>query len=146
MKNRSSRRGFTLIELLVVITIISILTAVVALNIFGESGRARVTQTKANVKMLKQAIEMYNNDNGMIPSQAQGLSALVARPSGDPAPANYKKGGYLSVTKVPKDGWGHDFVYIVPGRTGDQPYEIVSYGSDGEPGGKDEAADISSAE
>ena len=34
---------------------------------------------------------------------------------------------------------------LVPGRGG-KPYELISYGADGEPGGVDDGADISTAD
>jgi general secretion pathway protein G len=35
-------------------------------------------------------------------------------------------------------------VYLVPGRNS-EPFEIMSYGSDGEPGGTGDAADLASS-
>lgn len=42
---------------------------------------------------------------------------------------------------VPKDPWGNDIVYVVPGPN-DSAFDLLSYGSDGLPGGKREAADL----
>jgi general secretion pathway protein G len=42
---------------------------------------------------------------------------------------------------VPNDPWNHTYVYRSPGEHG--PYDIVSYGSDGQEGGSGVAADIS---
>ena len=56
-----------------------------------------------------------------------------------------QEGGYLQSQDVPFDGWGHEFVYMVPGPNG-APYQIFSYGADGEPGGSGENADITSAD
>lgn len=41
-----------------------------------------------------------------------------------------------------KDPWGHDYIYNYPGTHG--KYDLLSYGKDGEPGGEDEDADITS--
>lgn len=41
----------------------------------------------------------------------------------------------------PVDPWGNPVVYIVPGPDG-QAYDLLSYGADGAPGGKKEAADL----
>lgn len=41
------------------------------------------------------------------------------------------------------DPWGNPYYLLVPGP-GNYPYEIVSYGADGEPGGEGENADLSS--
>ncbi len=42
---------------------------------------------------------------------------------------------------VPRDSWGNEFVYVSPGPNG-TPYDIISYGSDGQEGGTGNAADI----
>ncbi len=62
-----------------------------------------------------------------------------------PTPAKYPGDGYLDTRELPTDGWGNPFIYLVPGRDGKSRYEIISYGSDGQPGGEDFAVDISSA-
>ena len=50
------------------------------------------------------------------------------------------QGPYINGNSVPKDGWKHDFVYISDGRD----YTIISLGADGQEGGSDLDADISS--
>ena len=45
---------------------------------------------------------------------------------------------------LPNDPWGRPYVYRYPGENG--VYDILSFGSDGEPGGEDQAADIVSWE
>lgn len=42
---------------------------------------------------------------------------------------------------VPEDPWGNPVQYIVPGPEG-HAFDLVSYGADGEPGGKRENADL----
>ena len=51
-------------------------------------------------------------------------------------------GPYLRTGAVPNDPWGHAYIYRSPGEHG--PYDIVSYGSDGQQGGTGTAADIES--
>ena len=139
------RGGFTLMELIVVIAIITILTTIVGINVIGRAGQAKVTATRTNLNALKSAFQIYKTDHGVYPSQAQGLKALVEKTTVEPVPQSFPPEGYLTSRNVPKDGWNRDFIYLVPGRKG-EPYEIISYGSDGEPGGKDDAADISTSD
>jgi general secretion pathway protein G len=47
--------------------------------------------------------------------------------------------GYLK--QVPKDGWGREILYRVPGGQG-KPYDLVSLGSDGREAGSGDAADL----
>ena len=146
MKSHPNRcGGFTLMELIVVIAIITILTTIVGINVIGRAGQAKVTATKTNLNALKSAFQIYKTDNGVYPSQAQGLKALVEKTTVEPVPQSVPPEGYLTSRNVPKDGWNRDFIYLVPGRKG-EPYEIISYGSEGEPGGKDDAADISTSD
>lgn len=144
-RKRTGTSGFTFIELLVTILIISILATTVGVVVRHLPGKARVAQTRAQIGTLKVAMEMYHADQGRFPSQEQGLPALCRIPTIPPVPTRYPEGGYLESLDMPKDAWGNDFAYFLPGRGG-KPYEIVSYGGDGEPGGSGEDADISSLE
>lgn len=141
---RSTRRaGFSLIEVLVVIVIITVLATVVAVNLIGAPDDAKRGATLATIANVKTALETYNLKNGFYPSQAQGLQALVVRATSAPAPKAWPPGGYLD--KQPLDGWGAPLGYLVPGREG-RRYELYSLGKDGQVGGEDANADISSAD
>jgi general secretion pathway protein G len=135
MKKQS---GFTLIEIMVVLAILAGLVAMVAPNIIGEAGAARVKTAKAEMANISQALDMYKLDNFTYPSTSQGLEALVTKPSGSPEPKNYKANGYMK--KLPIDPWGNPYLYF--SKSG--KFELVSFGADGEEGGEDDAADISS--
>lgn len=141
---RPAQAGFTLIEILVVVMIITLLSSIVAVNVLRKPGEARVSTTKMQIRQLQTALQLYRSEQGLIPSQEQGLEALVAKPAMDPIPQRYPEEGYLESRRVPKDPWNNDYIYVVPGRSG-EAFEIISYGSDGEPEGEGEAADISSA-
>lgn len=130
--------GFTLIEIMVVLAILAGLVAMVAPNIIGEAGAARVKTAKAEMSNISQALDMYKLDNFTYPSTAQGLEALVSKPSGSPEPKNYKANGYMK--KLPIDPWGNPYIY----SSKQGQFEIISLGSDGEEGGSDDATDISS--
>ena len=141
----AAQSGFTLMEVLVVLIIITILATVVGVNVLHKPGEARMAAARVQIKSLQTALAMYKTEQGQFPTQEQGLDALCLPPTALPVPEHYPEGGYLETRKVPLDPWGHEYVYLVPGRHG-EPYEIVTYGSDGEPEGKGEAADISSSD
>jgi len=139
------RGGFTLVEILVVIIIITILAGIVSVNVFSQPDKAKVSVAKLMLHQLKTAVELYRAEQGNVPTQEQGLEALVHKPTLPPAPEKYPPEGYLSAPNVPLDPWKHPYVYLVPGRH-NEPFEIISYGSDGEPGGQNYAADLSSSD
>ena len=130
--------GFTLIELLVVIAVISVLAGLVAPAVFRNVGDANVTAAKAQIELLSLALEQYRLDNGDYPSTAQGLEALRTPPDGEPQ-ARHWRGPYLR-KPVPLDPWDRPYVYRSPGER--NPFDLFSYGRDGQPGGKDENADV----
>ncbi len=136
--------GFTLIELLVVIVILGFLAGIIAPQILGEADNAKIVRAKADIQVLGTAFDMYKLGNGIYPDTEQGLSALIEAPTTGVLPKKWKKGGYLKKSKVPKDPWGNDYVYICPGANGD--YDLSSFGADGISGGEDLNKDINSWE
>ncbi|WP_270049607.1 type II secretion system major pseudopilin GspG [Thalassolituus pacificus] len=140
MRNANRQQGFTLLEVMVVLAIIGGIMALVATNIIGSASDARVKTTKSQIKLIENALDLYKLDNYTYPTTEQGLEALVKKPSSSPEPKNYKSGGYLKGNNVPTDSWGNEFLYFLDKGQ----YEIVSLGADGQEGGEEEGADISS--
>jgi general secretion pathway protein G len=138
-----SRResGFTLIEIMVVLVIIAIMTALIAPQIMGRVDEARVTAAKQDIRTLETALDFYQMDNFRYPNTDQGLRALVEKP--EPPPPNWRSGGYLKATSVPKDPWGNEYRYLQPGTKGGA-YDLCSLGADGEPAGEETDADVCS--
>jgi general secretion pathway protein G len=140
-RRRSSRRGergFTLVEILVVITIIGLIMALVAPRVLNYLSEAKVKAAKIQIESLSSTLDLYYLDTGRYPSSGEGLEALVQRPAG----VEGWNGPYLKGAFVPKDPWGHAYVYRMPGEHG--AYDIVSYGADGQQGGTGMAADVAS--
>ncbi len=138
---RATRRGFTLIEILVVIVVIGILATLVAPEIFKHVGAAKAATAKSQIEMFGSALDAYRLDNGHYPTTQQGLNALWEMPTVD-APANWR-GPYLR-KPVPLDPWNVAYLYLSPGQVNLNGYDLLSYGSDGKPGGVGEDADITS--
>lgn len=134
--------GFTLIELMVVIVILGVLAGLVVPRITEKPEEARRVKAKMQIQELSSALKEFKIDNGFYPSTEQGLQALVEKPAVGNTPRNYPSGGYMS--KIPKDPWGNEYVYIRPGEHGD--FDIMSYGADGEEGGEGNNADVKSWE
>lgn len=136
--------GFTLLELLVVILIITVLASVVGVQLTGQPYEARRAAVQAQLENFELALKLYRMDNGVYPSQRQGLVALVEPTSVAPRPVRFPEEGYLEQRRIPLDPWGYEYVYLIPGTRG-EAYEVLSYGRDGEPGGEGRDADISTS-
>ncbi len=140
LPSRAQSAGFTLIEIMVVIVILGILATLVLPKIMGRPDEARAVAAKQDIASVMQALNLYRLDNSRYPSTEQGLGALITKPTTEPAPANWKTGGYLD--KMPKDPWGKPYQYLNPGVKGE--IDVFSYGADGKPGGTGPDADIGS--
>lgn len=141
MQRTSARQqGFTLLELMVVVVILGILAALVVPKIISRPDEARVIAARQDIAGLMQALRLYRLDTQRYPSTEQGLQALIERPSGAPAPDNWKTGGYLE--RLPQDPWGTPYGYLNPGLHGE--IDIFSFGADGVSGGEENDADIGS--
>nr|WP_092022149.1 type II secretion system major pseudopilin GspG [Marinobacter zhejiangensis] len=135
---RTGQRGFTLIEIMVVMVILGLLVAIVAPNIMGRGDQAKITIAETQMNNIANALDLYRLDNSHYPSTQQGLEALVTEPSGSPEPRNWNPDGYMK--SVPEDPWGNPFEYSSPGA--EAPYDLISFGADGQQGGDDDNADI----
>lgn len=122
-------KGFTLVEVMVVVVILGILAAIVVPKIIDRPDEAKMVKAKQDILAISEALDLYKLDNGSYPSTDQGLAALVTKPSTEPAPNNWRNGGYLK--EVPQDPWGHPYQYLQPGQHGD--YDVFSYGPSGQP-------------
>ena len=132
----SRHSGFTLIEVMVVIVILGVLAALIVPNVMGRGEKAKVDTSEITLKSVAGALDQYKMDK--FPSmQDGGLGALVNKPESAKnwLPGGYVKGGY------PKDSWENDIQYVIPGSEG-RPYDLYSFGADGQSGGEGNDADI----
>jgi len=143
-RKRLNVHGFTLIELMVVIVILGILAGLIIPRIMGRPEEARRMKARIQMESVETSLRLYKLDNGLYPSTEQGLQALIEAPAVGELPRQWRKGGYLEKGKVPKDPWGHEYVYLSPGLHDD--FDLVSYGADGQPGGEDQNKDVNSWE
>jgi len=140
--HKNSTAAFTLIEVIIALAIVMGLSSVVTIGLLQQQRKAKVDQASLQIKNLEAAVQIYFSEQGRVPTTEQGLQALERKPTLDPIPRNYPTAGYLGGKSLPLDPWQNEYIYVAPGREG-QLFEIISYGSDGEPGGEDYAADIS---
>ena len=139
MRNRSVRpvpralqAGFSLIEIIVVVVLIGGIVAFAASRILGGGDRAKVKLAQAQLQTLAEKVQQFQMDTGALPAT---LEALVTKP-GD---AQGWLGPYAKAADL-KDPWLRPIQFTVPGEG--RPFDIVSLGADGQPGGDSVNADI----
>jgi general secretion pathway protein G len=132
-RTRSSRSGFTLVELLLVVVIIGILAAIVIPKLTGRTEQAEVASAEMQITNIMNALDHYERDVGRFPATLDDLMRLPALPNPD-----RWKGPYLRANEQPKDPWGNFFVYVYPGPTGPNDFDLYSAGPDGVAGSGDD--------
>jgi general secretion pathway protein G len=133
-RNKFVRYGFTMVELMAVLIILGLLATLVVTKVASKIDQARITTTKANLKILHSAVNQFKMDTGRFPTEDEGLRALIEQPTDVQI---WEPGGYLETTELPLDGWGHDFKYELFPESGKQ-FAIRSFGPDGEEGTDDD--------
>jgi general secretion pathway protein G len=130
LKRSTARRGgFTLVEMLVVLGILGLVVGLVGPRVLNYLSDSKVKAAQIQMENLASAVDLYYLDNGRYPSTEEGLVSLVRRPP----TASAWNGPYLKTNGVPKDPWGHDYLYRTPGQSA--PYDIGSLGPEGREGG-----------
>ena len=124
--HRKSSAGFTLIEILLVIVIIVTLMTVLLGTIRTSMNEAKINTATLYATRIAQEIERYGFSNGNYPSTAQGLRALVERPSGDPIPKKWIQ----IEEKLELDPWGQEYHYENPGKHNRTSFDVYSGGPD----------------
>ena len=128
---RKHARGMSLSEVMIVIVLIGSVLALVTSRIMGGQDRANVGIAKTQLITLSGKIDQFRMDTGKLP---ESLDQLV-RASGMP---NWL-GPYAKKEEL-NDPWANPIAYRKPGESG--PYELVSLGADGQPGGESVNADL----
>ncbi len=135
---RTRPHAFSLLEMLVVIAIIGLLAALILPNIGSAFGSSQRQTAEAQLRQLLGAVEEFRRDMGRLPTEEEGLDALVTMPED----GEDKWSGYLDRRTIPADPWGNPYVYE---KLPDDPmfdFTILSLGSDGQRGGEGDAQDI----
>jgi general secretion pathway protein G len=134
-RRRNQRRGFTLVEMIVVIAIIGTLSTIVIVRYAGKTDQARQAVAKTQVRQISSAVLEFQGQCKRLP---RSLDEMVTQPGDCP---DWNPGGYFEGKRLPKDPWGHEFVY----RQDGSDFEIICLGADGQDGGTGYNRDITSS-
>lgn len=127
----ANQRGMSLMEILIVISLMAVVGTIAATKILDSLEEGKRGAAKTQIAEFKNMMQGYYRYCNQFPTSDQGMDALVAKPTGSPDCSNYPAGGIIADGKVPKDPWGHDYVYESPdnGKT----FVISAYPRTGQP-------------
>ena len=120
--------GFTLIEIMVVLIIIAIMASFVVPSVINRPDQARFTKVKNDILTIESALDLYKLDNGIYPSNDEGLEALIEDEDN------------LYLKRLPLDPWSEPYQYSNPGNN--SKIDIFSLGADNQLGGNGNDKDI----
>lgn len=136
--SRRAPQGFTILELLIVIGILIAIAGLVLVNVLGASEKADRKLCLAQIKGFEGALEAFKVEMKRWPTEEEGLAALWSKDAISADEEKSKWGGpYLKEPK-PKDNWGNAWLYRVPSEIEGLPFDIVSFGPDGQEGTEDD--------
>ncbi len=126
--HRKRRRsyGFTLIEILVVIAILGIIGSVAVVKYLAYLKEAAVDTAEMKIREVGKILEIYYARNLRYP---ETLEELVM-PEEEDKEAVLKRSALV-------DPWKNEIQYIVT-EDEDQPFELISFGADGQEGTEDD--------
>ena len=98
---------------------------------------AKRDRVSSDFRNIEAALLKYQISNGRFPTTAQGLKALVEKPTSSPQPKRWTQ----IMDEVPLDPWQTPYGYKFPGTHNKSKFELISMGPDMTEGTED---DISS--
>jgi general secretion pathway protein G len=128
LAKRRRPRGMTLIEIMVVITLLGLIAAAVGVAAMNMLVQGQIDTARTQAMELAKAMDTYKVLFGRYPSTSEGLGALAVPPGG----------GKPIIDRIPKDPWGGEFTYTIPGIKNPNKFDIKSNGEDRSEGGGDD--------
>ena len=77
LRGRRPQTGFTIIELLIVVAIIGIIAVLAIPNLISAIQRSRQSRTVADIRMISEGIEAYQNDHAFYPVIENGTVSML---------------------------------------------------------------------
>ncbi|MFG0285632.1 MAG: type II secretion system major pseudopilin GspG [Phycisphaerales bacterium JB039] len=125
------RRAFTLIEVMIVIAIILAISGLVGVALFQQRDKAKDNLVRVDLRTLKAAMDQFRLVYDRYPTDEEGLSVLWSDETLDPDAPEGSWQSFLE-SPMPRDQYGHEWVYLAEGDTREGYYDLFSVGRDGE--------------
>ncbi len=122
-------------EMLIVLTIIALLMGMVIFKVRDLTSGAKPEKARSDILTFKEMLAAYELDNGVLPTNDQGIKSLWIKPTVEPVPERW----HAELDSEVLDPWGHPYQYRNPGKHNPDKYDVFSMGEDGLP---DTADDI----
>ena len=110
----------SLVEVMVVIAIILMLMGVVTVGVMTGLANSQQQTTKITMTRVAQQIKLHVLMNKSVPSSL---------------------GEVFTNEEVPRDAWNNEFK-LEPGGSGNDEFDLISFGADGQSGGDGKNADL----
>lgn len=117
--------GFTLVEMLVVLAIIGLISALIGPRVLAQLSDSRERAAKLQIEAFSSALDIFYIDIGRYPLPAEGLAALVQKPSS----LQVWNGPYLRSEGIPLDPWGNEYNYTSDGKSFKITFDGLERGS-----------------
>jgi general secretion pathway protein G len=117
--------------------VLGIITVILGSAIYMMAGNldaAKIQRTDGDFQTIESSLRLYEMSNRTFPTTAQGLDALVDKPTSEPLPRRWTR----IMTAVPKDPWQVDYGYFYPGKRNPASFDIYSFGPDKVEGTEDD--------
>jgi general secretion pathway protein G len=90
--------------------------------------KGRAITTAANARLIETCVKAFKDASGRLPTREEGLNVLIQKPSDWPAAIEWTS--FLETAELPRDGWSHDFIYVLDPNL-PHGFGIYSCGQDG---------------
>ncbi len=127
--------GATLVSIVTCLgALVGMIVAVEFFDLRSSCGKSISGMITSDFKPIGNALDLYKLECGRYPTTAQGLKALIEKPSSEPVPAKWRQ----TMEMEPLDPWKNPYVYKFPGSKDPTNPELISKGPDGIEGNEDD--------
>ena len=139
MMTGTVKKGFSLIEILIAIAIMGVIAVGAVQYLGGKLEQSRRDTTATTLQVVDGAIDNYHLDIGKYP---ETLADLSRKPYNESAAKKwtdpYLKQAVKNPEYMPLDGWGEEIQYDLHESGSARPYELYSFGKNGQDAPEDE--------